>query len=326
MQNSASVQKDALRILPDETLIVHPFFGILITIVLLGLFTWAIEQLMRVTNAPPNGILYLIPVAFSAALLGLRGGYITAVAALMLYWIVFDTHSGSIHYFGKPDEVVKFVTMMLSMFIVASVTGRLHATFRDLRRLNASLIESERRRMGFSREVLHAVTGGRLEFCDDAEFKKLIGDDPCIATVELREARDVAELRHRLRDIIKGFDVPFCRTDDLDVAVTEAASNAVKHGGGGVAEIRVSPQGISLLIVDHGEGISSADLARATLERGFSTTVSLGMGFTIMLECTDMLALSSSPTGTSVLLRRYNAPLPNLGDRLLARYNVPAIV
>ena len=305
-------QQDALRI--------HAILGVFITVALLALFTWAIQQLTRMTNAGPYGILYLIPVAFGSALLGIRGGYITAVAALILDFTLLGASPESANVLNNADALVKILTLAVSMFIVASVTGCLQLASRDLQVLNASLMESEARREAFSREVLLAVTGGRLSLCDDAELQALVANEPALATIDLREARDVCVLRHLLRHIAEGRGFPANRLDELEIAVTEAAANAVKHGGGGTAEIWISPAEASLLIVDHGKGISPADLARATLERGFSTSVSLGMGFTIMLESTDMLALNSSPCGTAVLLRRYNAPPPSLEDRLLARF------
>lgn len=303
-----------------EKNLVHPVVGAVITAALLALFTWAIEQMMRLTNTGPNGTLYLIPVAFGAALLGLRGGYVAAVVALALDWTVAATGRQPMEPVASVDSVTRYLTLCLSMFIIASVTGCLKSAFEDLKSLNASLLESEQRRLGFNREVLLAVTGGRLMLCDDTEIRALVSEASPLVSIALNEPRDVAELRHVLRHIVQDRQLDFCRLDDLEVAVTEAATNAIKHGRGGLAELRVTAQEISLLIVDNGDGISPADLARATLERGFSTSVSLGMGFTIMLETVDMLALSSSSRGTSVLLRSYNTRPPKLEDRLLARF------
>jgi anti-sigma regulatory factor (Ser/Thr protein kinase) len=275
-------------------------------------------MLVHLTNSHPNSILYLIPVAFGAALLGIWGGYATALAALVMDWVVIGKRMDSWHDLNSPDAIIRLLMMSLSMMIVATVTGRLHESENDMRRLHARVLESEKRRHLFSQEVLHAVTGGRLMLCDDTEIRALIGDEPPIATVELKEPCDVSMLRHLLRDIIESVGYPFCGIEDLEIAATEAGANAVKYGGGGTAEIRATPGEISLLVIDHGEGISPTHLARATLERGFSTAATLGVGFTIMLECADMLALSSSSSGTLVLLRRYNAPLPKVEERLLA--------
>ena len=59
--------------------------SLLLTLLLLALCTWgelAIEALVGVNR--PYTIFYLIPVAVGAALLGIRGGILTALAALLL--------------------------------------------------------------------------------------------------------------------------------------------------------------------------------------------------------------------------------------------------
>jgi anti-sigma regulatory factor (Ser/Thr protein kinase) len=77
---------------------------------------------------------------------------------------------------------------------------------------------------------------------------------------------------------------------------------------------------IAVQITDKGTGIAPTHLARATLEQGYSTRVSLGMGFHLMLHTSDVLALSTTPQGTSILLRVGSSPRPSDEDALLARY------
>ena len=69
------------------------------------------------------------------------------------------------------------------------------------------------------------------------------------------------------------------RIDDLCTATTEAATNAVKHGSGGEATVWAIGDSVTVQIADNGAGIAPAHLARATLEQGFSTRVSLAWGF-----------------------------------------------
>ncbi len=306
--------------LPRLSILVHPAAAALITVALLALFTWGIQQLHHlVPQTEPDAILYLIPVTFGAALLGLRGGFATAIVALILDRMVLNEVSITGRTFESFNEALQFFTIALSMFIVAGVTGCLHAAFRDLQQLNGSLIESEERRLNFNREVLLAVTSGRLILCDEAELRQMVPDEPAF-TMALKEPRDVGEFRRHLRQLVEQRDLKDCRLDEIEVGATEAATNAVKHGNGGTVEVRVSDQEVSLLISDQGSGISPADLARATLERGFSTRVSLGMGFTMMLETADVLALSTSNNGTTVLLRSFAGQRTLPEESLLARY------
>jgi anti-sigma regulatory factor (Ser/Thr protein kinase) len=306
--------------LPRLSILVHPVTAAAITFALLALFTWGILQLHQILPASESdAILYLIPVTFGAALLGLRGGFATAFVALVLDRVVLSHASLTTPSFASVPEALHFFTIALSMFIVAGVTGCLHAAFRDLQQLNGSLIESEERRLNFNREVLLAVTSGRLVLCDEQELRAMVPESPDF-TMALREPRDVGEFRRHLRQLVEQRGVGDCHIDEIEVGATEAATNAIKHGSGGTVEVRVNAREISLLISDHGTGISPADLARATLERGFSTRVSLGMGFTMMLETADVLALSTSNNGTSVLLRSFAGQRALPEESLLARY------
>ena len=110
------------------------------------------------------------------------------------------------------------------------------------------------------------------------------------------------------------------RVADLCTSVTEAATNAIKHGNGGTSRVWVNAEGIAVEIQDRGTGIAPAQLARATLEAGYSTRVSLGMGFHMMLQTVDTLALCTSDRGTTVLLQVSNRPRATEQESLLARY------
>ena len=102
--------------------------------------------------------------------------------------------------------------------------------------------------------------------------------------------------------------------------VTEAATNAIKHGEGGDAKIWADSAAVAVQVTDRGKGIAPAQLARATLEQGYSTRVSLGMGFYLMLQTADVLALSTTPQGTSILLSTSTGPRIDEQEALLARY------
>lgn len=168
---------------------------------------------------------------------------------------------------------------------------------------------------GSYREELLAVTGGRLTLCEMDELSAMTGGEPDCHRV-LRCYEDVTDLRH---DLMKRLTCPTLRDmrlDDICLCVTEAAANAVKHGGGGAADVWFGENDVRVLISDSGPGISSSDLARATLEAGYSTIDSLGMGFTMMMETADSVALCTSPEGTRLLLHVGARIRLSLADKL----------
>ena len=95
---------------------------------------------------------------------------------------------------------------------------------------------------------------------------------------------------------------------DVRTPVGEALVNALRHAGGGSYQLFVRDDRLQVLVRDDGPGIDFRMLPRATLQRGFSTAASLGMGFTIMLQVCERVLLSTRPGRTSVLLEFADRP------------------
>jgi anti-sigma regulatory factor (Ser/Thr protein kinase) len=95
--------------------------------------------------------------------------------------------------------------------------------------------------------------------------------------------------------------------DDLEellVAFSEGATNMLKHAGGGTYQVGKTDLKIQLILSDKGAGIDFRQLPKAALVPGFSTTQTLGMGFTLMMELTDRVLLCTSPDGTTLVLEK----------------------
>jgi anti-sigma regulatory factor (Ser/Thr protein kinase) len=304
----------------------------LTTILLLGLCTWlevALDQIAGIHR--PYTIFYLIPVAVGAAFFGVRGGVATAFAALLLARIyVFSDakHGLALVSFPSIAEAIEFGALLLGTIVVAVITGRLRTTLSrlnqsngELQQSNAKLIESEEQRRVFNRDVLLAVTGGKLRLVDHGEIppSDLAHVTP-VLTLSLTKPADATELRHALSRIGQECGMDPDRIGDLCTATTEAATNAIKHGNGGQATVWSVGDAVTVQIADNGSGIAPAHLARATLEQGFSTRVSLGMGFHLMLQSTDTLALCTDIHGTTVFLQVSNKSRPTIQESVLARY------
>lgn len=316
--NRPAVRLNAL-LFPDVSL--DPRLAALLTLALLLLFTWVMRWLEEITrDNRPYTMLYLIPVAFGGAFMGLRGGLVSTLAALVLARAFLFHSKGGFLHFANISNMVEYLALVMGTFIIACVTGRLHNVIRDMRRMHGRLVNSEERRQAFNRDVLSAVTGGRLMLCEHAELDAMVPGQPALH-FPLKKTADVSVLRAELRRIVAGANLG-SREDDLFTCATEAASNAIKHGNGGAAEAYLDKGEVTLVISDHGPGISPANLARATLERGFSTEISLGMGFVMMLEAADLLGLSTSENGTTVLLRISGRPRVSVEENLLARFSM----
>lgn len=304
----------------------------LLTLFLLALCTWGEISLTGIVGVHrPYTIFYLIPVAVGAALLGIWGGIGTAFLALALarvYLFADNKHGLQLVSFPDTAEGIEFGAMLLGTIAIAVITGTLRSTLSrfnqsnaQLQAVNQKLTESEEQRRVFNRDVLLAVTGGKLRLVEPGEIPPAdLAHVAPVFTQELAEPADASALRRALSRIGQESGMDRDRVDDLCTATTEAATNAVKHGNGGRATVWAVGDSVTVQIADNGAGIAPAHLARATLEQGFSTRVSLGMGFHLMLQSTDALALCTDVHGTTVFLQVSNRSRPTVQESVLARY------
>lgn len=337
--------KDAFSVVVAPK-VTRRFIAALGTLLLLAFCTWGQLCLRHLTGAHrPYTIFYLIPVAIGAALMGVRGGIAAALVAVLLarFYLFDDPEQGAaLLSFPIRASVIEFLALLAGTLTIAAITGRLRSTLgllraageklnqtnhhleeanRRLEHSNARLVEMEEQRRIFHRDVLMAVTGGKLRLIEPEDMppSDLVTGRPRL-TLSLQEPSDASHLRTRLQMLGRGLDLDHERVFDLCTGATEAATNAIKHGRGGEAQVWADADSVAVLIKDRGDGIAPAHLARATLEQGYSTRVSLGMGFHLMLETSDMLVLSTSPQGTSILLRVLVGTPVSEEDAFLARY------
>jgi len=148
-------------------------------------------------------------------------------------------------------------------------------------------------------DVVGAVTGGKLVLMTEEELESVLGKslvvkapiNPDSLCDSRHEVERVLAMEHTVIDPAEGV-----------VAYGEAATNAIKHGGGGHYCIYREEHVVQVAVEDGGPGIDFRTLPRATLLPGFSTQASLGMGFTIMLDLADRVLLTTRPGCTEVVL------------------------
>lgn len=159
-------------------------------------------------------------------------------------------------------------------------------------------------------QVIAAVTGGKLVLLGPDEIAAELGNEVWSAGGS-DSAESLSDARHRLGDILATRFADICDADALLLAAGEAMTNALKHGGAVTCLRLLEKDGLLQVEVDDGgPGIDFANLPNATLVSGFSSTTSLGMGFTLMLAECDRMLLATSPSGTRVVLEARNR-----GDR-----------
>ena len=158
----------------------------------------------------------------------------------------------------------------------------------------------------FYRETIQSATEGKLDICETEDVQRFIADSSVSFEVD-----DVALASHARSQIER-----FCRDRGLQgedlyafiIGVGEAITNALRHASAGKVYAGEADGCVFICITDKGCGIESLLIPRATLQRGFSTKPSMGLGYTLMLSVSDKILLSTGDDGTSIVLLKSIVP------------------
>lgn len=155
----------------------------------------------------------------------------------------------------------------------------------------------------FLRDVLLSVTEGRLHLChlpSDLPKPRPAWGEP----LPVSRTGGLAQLRQQAKEAAAAHGFADKRWQDLVTAVSEAAMNAVVHGGGGQGRVCASEDTVQVWVEDTGTGIDVASLPQATLEKGYTTAGTLGHGMKMMLSTADRVWLLTGATGTTVVVEQ----------------------
>ncbi len=177
----------------------------------------------------------------------------------------------------------------------------------ERRWLEQRLLEAEVEKKSFCRQILRAVTNGRLRLVEREEIPPL--GTPALE-IRLDAWNSYARLRANLADLARYEGFSEDAVSDLVMAVGEATTNAIKHAQGGLCQACVALDRVVVRISDEGSGMSPEDLPR--ILEWSSAQVSLGMGYSLILQLADAVWLATGPSGTVVQieLKRARAAQP----------------
>ncbi|NLC56651.1 MAG: response regulator [Armatimonadetes bacterium] len=176
--------------------------------------------------------------------------------------------------------------------------------------------EEEARRKAFYRDVICAVTGGKLHLVERDELAEAAGPAETVTEGAVRDGNDLGPARESIACAAAEAGIAPTRANDLVLCAGEALTNALRYAGGATVQVRRAAAALQVWVVDHGRGIDSRELPRATLMRGYSSRKpSLGHGFTLMLELLDRVCLATDSEGTTIVLEMRLQP-PSLDEEL----------
>lgn len=205
-----------------------------------------------------------------------------------------------------------------AVVVLRDVTDRVRSRV-EVEAAHRRVLHAAQEKKAFYREVLRSVTGGRFHLVD----REAIPTEGAEVLDRALEADGYAVVRDELRAQAGAMGLTEEQTADLLVVFGEAASNAIKHGVEGRCQVFVAQDRVRVRVSDRGPGILLERLPATLFESGYSTRVSLGMGFTLMLQMADAVWLATSPGGTVLQVEKAVRPVlaeEELLQELMARF------
>lgn len=154
------------------------------------------------------------------------------------------------------------------------------------------------------RDVLATATRGRFVLLDEADRAALLADGVRWGVQGLDEAADGERARRLIRDAAQNLGLSRTEVFRLTLCASEMMTNVFKHAGRGAVEVYRADHALRVVVSDQGGGIPLDRLPQAVLVDGFSTQVSLGKGFHVVLQYAERLYLCSTPSGTTVIIEK----------------------
>jgi PAS domain S-box-containing protein len=176
---------------------------------------------------------------------------------------------------------------------------------REMAKAHQEVLEAALEKKHFYREVIRSVTQDKLHLVDRGDIHD---EGRLLTSGSLNTPDEDRAARRSIRNAACEAGMSIEDAQQLMLAVGEASTNAVKHATEGSYAIFATDDCIVVRVCDHGAGISTENLPATLLQRGFSTKVSLGMGYTLMLELVDRVQLTTDPQGTIIQLEKYIRP------------------
>lgn len=187
-----------------------------------------------------------------------------------------------------------------SYFMPVSGDSCLIAVF-DMTDVLKSEKDREERELLIYRDVMLAVTQGKLLLVFGNEIDRYVNEGIVSGEMNLVEPQDVAAARSMIKEVLNAYSISGKRKTQMVLCVSEAATNVIKHVGEGKIRVNILEDAIRVIIQDNGPGIDISQLPQVTLRKGYSTKLSLGFGFSIMLDFLDRLIISTQ-NGTVLIL------------------------
>jgi putative nucleotidyltransferase with HDIG domain len=159
----------------------------------------------------------------------------------------------------------------------------------------------EERVKAMYRDVIFSVTQGKLLLADDQEINNFYQTD-LVSEAAIKNKVDVAHCREKVQKVIDDLNITDKQKFNLLLCTSEVTTNVLKHSIEGQMKVFRHNDVIRVIVIDNGSGIELSDIPKSTLLSGYSSKVSMGKGFSLLLKLMDRVVVNTGPTGTTVVL------------------------
>jgi putative nucleotidyltransferase with HDIG domain len=161
--------------------------------------------------------------------------------------------------------------------------------------------KQEERVKSMYRDIIFSVTQGRLLLADDLEINSFYESD-LVAEATIKSKADVAHCREQVQKVLEALVIPDKLKFNLLLCTSEATTNVLKHSTEGQMKVFRHKDALRVIVKDNGSGIELSDIPKSTLLSGYSTKMSMGKGFSLLLKLMDRVIINTGPNGTTVVL------------------------
>jgi HD-GYP domain-containing protein (c-di-GMP phosphodiesterase class II)/anti-sigma regulatory factor (Ser/Thr protein kinase) len=151
------------------------------------------------------------------------------------------------------------------------------------------------------REVMFSVTEGKFVLISKEELEE-INHQKVIGPLPIESKGDVPLCRQQVQEVLTQLDIPGKISFQILLCTSEVVTNVLKHAVSGQMKINYVEGKLQIIVQDKGSGMDLAELPKSTLLSGYSSKVSMGQGFNLILKMMDRVKLFTSSEGTTVVL------------------------
>ncbi|MDI6881044.1 MAG: HD domain-containing protein [Desulfitobacteriaceae bacterium] len=151
------------------------------------------------------------------------------------------------------------------------------------------------------RDVIYSVTQGKLQLVDEREMSDFYQAD-LIVEAPIKTKMDVPKCRELVQNVLEAWNVQGKMKFNILLCTSEVATNVLKHANDGQMKVYRNQDILHIIVQDNGSGIELSDLPKSTLLSGYSSKLSMGQGFNLLLKLMDRVVLSTGPQGTTVVM------------------------